>query len=177
MKFYSGFSLKNEACFFTEYLDMSMYCVSGFSYGGLKAFEYTKAQISDGKRIDRLQLFSPAFFQTKQEKFKRLQELSYNKSKDKYLNQFLLGCFAPYSPEKIEQEETTSEQLHELLNYEWILSDLVALKSKGVVIEVYLGAEDKIIDVLGAQELFLEVATVTYIKNANHFLQIQEGKY
>lgn len=176
MKFYSGFSLKNEIHFFDDYLDTSLYCVSGFSYGALKAFEYAKVQVSQGKRIDRLQLFSPAFFQTKQEKFKRLQELSYQKSKKKYLKQFLIGCFAPSSPKKVEHEETTLEQLHELLDYEWILSDLIRLKSRGVVIEVYLGGEDKIIDVLGAQELFLEVASVTYIKNANHFLQIEEGK-
>lgn len=174
MKFYSGFSLKNDVDFFTEYLDTSIYCVSGFSYGALKAFEYAKAQINCAKRVDRLQLFSPVFFQTKQEKFKRLQELSYKKSKDKYLQQFLLGCFAPYSLEKVEQVETTSEELHELLNYEWILNDLVALKNKGVAIEVYLGGEDKIIDIQGAQDFFLEVATISYIKSANHFLQIEE---
>jgi hypothetical protein len=41
---------------------------------------------------------------------------------------------------------------------------------RGINIEVYLGGEDKIIDVTGAREFFLEVATVTYIKDANHFL-------
>jgi len=136
---------------------------------------YTKEQVRNGKRIDRLQLFSPVFFQTKQEKFKRIQELSYKKSKDKYLEQFLVGCFAPYVPQKVEQVTTSSEELHELLNYEWATADLVALKNKGIAIEVYLGGGDKIIDVSGAQDFFLEIATVTYIKNANHFLQLEEG--
>ena len=39
-------------------------------------------------------------------------------------------------------------------------------------IEVYLGAEDKIVEAKEVKEFFIEVATVTYIKNANHFLQI-----
>jgi hypothetical protein len=65
------------------------------------------------------------------------------------------------------------EELDELLNYEWDIYELNRLAQKGVKIEVYLGSEDKIIDVESARELFLQVSTVTYIKNANHFLQIQ----
>ena len=173
MKFYSGFSLKNEEHFFKDFIKNSEYCVSGFSYGAIKAFKEAKQKIETGKRVDTLQLFSPAFFQTKSEKFKRLQSLSYAKSKDKYLLTFLHACFSPYEEQKTQTRETRPEELEELLGYEWILSDLKALEDKGVMIEVYLGGKDFIVDSLSAKEFFIETATVTYIKNANHFLQTE----
>ncbi|MDQ7045107.1 MAG: pimelyl-ACP methyl ester esterase BioV [Sulfurimonas sp.] len=176
MKFYSGFSLKNEKHFFDAFLDDSVYCVAGFSYGAIKAFEYVKEQIENGKRVDRLQLLSPAFFQGRGEKFKRLQKISYSKNKDKYLSQFLKGCFSPYKGQDIELCETNLEELQELLYFEWILGALHSLESKGVVIEVYLGGQDYIIDPKAAKEFFTQTATVTYIKNANHFLQSNERK-
>ncbi|WP_455756140.1 pimelyl-ACP methyl ester esterase BioV [Sulfurimonas sp.] len=173
MKFYSGFSLKNEKVFFKDYIKDSEYSACGFSYGAIKAFEYIKEQLACGNRIDTLQLLSPAFFQTKSEKFKRLQTLAYTKSEDKYLSQFIDGCFFPHAKKEIEHTQTTLDELEELLEYEWILPDLQEIVDKGVKIEVYLGEKDKIIDVVSAKELFLEVSTVTYIKNANHFLQTQ----
>ena len=173
MKFYSGFSLQNDLSFFEEYVKDSEYTVCGFSYGAIKAFKYVKEQLTQGSRVDTLQLFSPAFFQTKSEKFKKLQLMGYKKNENNYLLSFLAGCFSPYEIGKIEHAESTLLELEELLKYEWIPSDLESLVQKGVVIEVYLGGQDKIIDVEAARELFLEVATVTYIKSANHFLQIQ----
>jgi len=183
MKFYSGFSLKNERDFFKDYIKDTKYSACGFSYGAIKAFEYVKEQLACGNRIDTLQLFSPAFFQTKSDKFKRLQTLSYTKSEDKYLTQFIDGCFLPHpkstsslsltahAKKEIEHTQTTLDELEELLGYEWVLPDLQEIIDKGVSIEVYLGEKDKIIDVVSARELFLEVSTVTYIKDANHFLQ------
>ena len=172
MKFYSGFSLVNESTFFKSYIKQSEYTVCGFSYGALKAFEHVIKQLENSKRVDTLQLFSPAFFQTKSDKFKRLQTISYTKNKTKYLNQFMDGCFSPYDIKAVQQCETSLEELEELLYYEWSLEKLKQLESKGVVIEVYLGGKDAIIDVIAAQELFLEVSTLTYIKNANHFLEV-----
>ncbi len=171
MKFYSGFSLKNESYLFDEYTSKSEYTACGFSYGAIKAFKYTQKQLACGKRIDTLQLFSPAFFQTKDVKFKRLQLMSYKKNEDAYLRQFIESCFFPHAKKIVEHTNTKAEELEELLAYEWDLKELEELVHKGVKIEVYLGSEDKIIDVEQARELFLKVATVTYIKNANHFLQ------
>ena len=171
MKFFSGFSLKNESYLFESLLSESDYTLSGFSYGAIKAFRATQVALEEGRRIDRLQLLSPAFFQTKEEKFKRLQLLSYKKSKERYMTQFLSACFAPYPPVELEQYETESEELEDLLSYEWSLEALRDIVDRGVKLEVYLGSEDKIIDVAAARELFLEVATVTYINGANHFLQ------
>lgn len=171
MKFYSGFSLKNDKHFFKDYIKESEYCVGGFSYGAIKAFEHVKKQLENRNRVDTLQLFSPAFFQTKSSKFKRLQTLAYSKNKDAYLMQFIDGCFKPYLKRAIEHTDNSADELEELLTYEWILSDLLALVDKGVAIEVYLGGEDNIIDAKSARGFFLDVSTVTYIKKANHFLQ------
>ena len=171
MKFYSGFSLSDESSFFREFIDSSEYSVCGFSYGAIKALNEVKKNLEDKKRVDRLQLFSPAFFQTKGEKFKRLQLMAYNKNREVYLNNFIKSCFYPYKVKEIKHSDSTISELKELLDYSWDLKELEYLTLKGVKIEVYLGGKDSVIDVQGAREFFLKVATVTYIKNANHFLQ------
>ncbi|MDD2905340.1 MAG: pimelyl-ACP methyl ester esterase BioV [Sulfurimonas sp.] len=171
MKFYSGFSLQNESHFFDSFILKSEYCVCGFSYGAIKALRYAKEQLENRQRIDTLQLFSPAFFQTKTQKFKRLQTLSYSKNRQIYIEQFIDACFLPHKRKEVSHKENILEELEELLEYQWSLTDLIYLRDRGVKIEIYLGGEDKIIDVNAAREFFLPLATVTYIKNANHFLQ------
>jgi len=171
MKFYSGFSLKNDECFFEDFINTSEYSVCGFSYGAIKAFEYVKKQLACAKRVDTLQLFSPAFFQTKSNSFKKLQLRSFVKNSKVYLMNFLDSCFYPHAKTDVQRAEAVFEELEELLYYEWSLSQLQELCDKGVKIEVYLGGMDKITDVANARDFFVEVATVTYIKNANHFLQ------
>ena len=171
MKYYSGFSLKNDSSYFKEYLNSTEYTVAGFSYGAIKAFEEAYTLVMSGKRVERLQLLSPAFFQTKSEKFKRMQLMGYKRSSTAYLSAFIASCFAPYEKESLEHCEQSADELEELLNYKWNREKLHELENRGVKIEVYLGEKDSVIDVLGAKELFLEVSTVTYIKDANHFLQ------
>jgi len=172
MKFYSGFSLQNEEYLFSDFIKSSEYTVCGFSYGAIKALRATKKAVDDGKRIDTLQLLSPAFFQTKDEKFKRLQLMSYKKNEEVYLKQFISLCFEPFEKKIVEHANTTTDELRELLEYKWNVDEFKELVKRGIKIEVYLGGQDKIIDVNAAKELFLEVATVTYIKDANHFLQL-----
>ncbi len=171
MKFFSGFSLKNDEDFFKEYIDYSEYNVCGFSYGSILAFEYVKEQLLKGKRIDRLQLFSPAFFQTKSSKFKRLQTTAFNKNRKIYLKSFIKSCFLPYVEKDIQLSSSSSKELENLINFEWSIDELLQLENKGVNIEVYLGGEDNIVDSKEAREFFIYVSTVTYIKQANHFLQ------
>ena len=173
MKFFSGFSLKNEQYLFDSYIKQSEYTVSGFSYGAIKAFKYVKEQLACGKRVDTLVLISPAFFQTKSDKFKRVQTLSYSKNQVKYLKQFISGSFFPHAKLDLEHTLTTKDELNELLYFKWDFTELQKLVDKGVIIEVYLGEKDSIIDVKSAREFFLDTTTVTYIKNANHFLQIK----
>jgi len=172
MKFYSGFSLKNEEYLFERFISFSDYTICGFSYGAIKAFQNVKEKLELSQRVDKLQLFSPVFFQTKEQQFKRLQLKAYKKDKKNYLQKFIGSCFIPYSKKIIEYRNTNIDELEELLNYDWNIEELKFLEKKGVKIEVYLGGEDKIIDVKSAREFFLEIATVTYIKDANHFLQV-----
>ena len=172
MKFFSGFSLKNEEYLFQEYIKESEYTICGFSYGAIKALGTTLEMLENSKRVDIVQLFSPAFFQNRPEKFKRLQLMGYKKDKDAYIQQFIEKCFAPYEKKRVENIETDISELKELLEYEWSLELLKELDSKGVKIEVYLGGKDAIVDSVAAKEFFVKVATVTYIKDANHFLQL-----
>lgn len=168
MRFFSGFSLQGDRHFFEPYLKSSDCTVAGFSYGAIKAAHFA-AESTD--RIDTLQLFSPAFFQTKKESFKRLQMGSYLKDPRVYLEAFLANCFAPCPTQSVEEGEHEANSLHELLYYEWDGALMERIRAKGTRIEVYLGLEDRIIDVAGAREFFISYATVTSIKRANHFLQ------
>ena len=97
--------------------------------------------------------------------------MGYKRDKDVYLERFIDSCFSPYQGKDVEREESDISQLEELLNYEWNLEKLKELESRGVKIEVYLGEKDVVIDVLSAKAFFLQMSTVTYVKNANHFLQ------
>jgi len=173
MKFFSGFSLRDEQYLFNAYIDKSEYCVCGFSYGAIKALSYVLDELKSGNRVDRLQLLSPAFFQSKDKKFKKLQLISYRKNKDAYINQFLNACFTPYEKKIVEGVETNINELEELLYYEWNKEELELLVSRGVIIEVYLGSSDAIVDAKPSKEFFITHSTVTLIKDANHFLQIK----
>lgn len=168
MRFYSGFALENDHIFFEKFLKKSEYSVAGFSYGAIKAVHYA---IESNERIDTLQLFSPAFFQTKKESFRRLQMGGYLKDPEQYLKNFITSCFAPYPIAPMDFGENNAESLRELLYFEWNCELMETIRAKGIRIEVYLGLEDQVIDVLGAREFFLPFATVTTIKRGNHFLQ------
>lgn len=168
MTFYSGFSLTNDRRFFEPFLRESDYTVAGFSYGAIKAALHAANSTS---RIDTLQLFSPAFFQTKKTSFKRLQLTSFSTDKEGYLLRFLQGCFAPCTLQEVEMKTGTIDELDELLNFVWDDELMQKIVDKGIKIEVYLGLEDAIIDVLGAKAFFLPYATVTAIRTGNHFLQ------
>ncbi len=124
------------------------------------------------KRIDTLQLFSPAFFQTKKESFKRLQLTGFSRVQQGYIDNFLATCFAPLGVQEIEIDPKASEdELRELLYFEWTDGLMKSIVSKGIRIEVYLGLEDRVIDVIAAREFFLPFATVISIRAGNHFLQ------
>ncbi len=172
MKFYSGFSLSNDKQLFSEFLRESEFNVAGFSYGAILAF---KEVLYSDKRIDTLQLFSPAFFQDKPEKFKRTQKMYYSKDKKTYLQNFFKSCFLPANiNEKVTLKEGSEEELSLLLDYKWKADELQVLKDKGLKIEVYLGSEDKIINVLKAKEFFLPFATTYLINSAGHALETKD---
>lgn len=166
--FYSGFSLKDEKSLFEEYVIENDFTLSGFSFGAQKAFE--KA-LNSSERTDTLQLFSPAFFQDKDEKYKRMQLMFFKKDAQSYCENFLKNVVYP-SEKNITNyfQKGSYEELDELLHYVWNEEKLQALVEKGTTIEVYVGAEDKIVDAQKIKSFFLEYATVYFIKNAGHIL-------
>ncbi|PHS56268.1 MAG: hypothetical protein COB17_09675 [Sulfurimonas sp.] len=172
MTFFSGFSLKNEQYLFEDFINTSDYCVCGFSYGSMKAFKHVKDLLQAGKRVDTLQMLSPVFFQTKSTRFKRVQIMAHKTNNKAYMEQFLDSCFNPYAHKLLEFEKNTTNDLEELLNHKWISQDFLDIAKQGVKIEVYLGGLDKIIDVQSAREFFTQVSTLTFIKDSNHFLQV-----
>ena len=170
MIYFSGFCLENEKDIFEQWLFKTDYNVAGFSYGAIKAIEYA---LKSKNRIERLQLFSPAFFNDKDEKFKKMQLLFFAKDKTSYIQNFLKNI-ASDSDINMQQyfKEGNKEELKELLYYHWEAKKLQELLKKGVVIEVFLGENDKIINSKKALEFFKENATnVYFFKRANHILK------
>lgn len=170
MRYFSGFSLKNESALFDFWLPKSSYSVVGFSYGAIKALEYT---LNSNLRVDRLLLLSPAFFNNKSDAFKKMQLLYYKKNPKRYIENFLQnvsdGCSIDLS--RYLCRDTSVDDLSELLNYRWERSKLEAICAKGTVVEVVIGGKDKIIDAQEAKEFFENIATTYFIKDANHILR------
>jgi hypothetical protein len=168
MTFYSGFSLVNDQRFFESNLLHSAYTVAGFSYGAIKAAHHAANATS---RIDTLQLFSPAFFQTAKSSFKRLQLASFASDPENYRERFIHGCFAPCEVQNLDTSMGTIGELEDVLNFVWDDLLLDKILEKGITIEVYLGMNDQIIDSAAARAFFLRYATVISMPQANHFLQ------
>ncbi|AXH09578.1 hypothetical protein AHALO_1201 [Malaciobacter halophilus] len=166
--YYSGFCLSKEDELFSDYIIKNDFTISGFSYGAIKAFNEA---LNTQKRVDLLQLFSPAFFQTKDKKYKRIQLMFFKKDAKEYCKNFLNNISYPKTIDTSKYFQLgTFEQLDELLNYEWKKDELKKLIKKGTKIEVYLGAKDKIIQSYEAKEFFKEFATVYFINDAGHIL-------
>ena len=166
--FFSGFCFFEESELFEEYLIKNDFTISGFSYGAIKAFEEV---LNSEKRVDKLQLFSPAFFQNYDDKFKRTQLMYFKKDENAYCQSFLQNVIFPTNLGISKYFKLgTIKELEELLYYEWSEEKLQKLVDKGTKIEVYLGGIDKIIDASKAKEFFKNFATVYYIKEKGHLL-------
>ena len=170
MEYFSGFCFENEQELFGDFLIKSDFCVAGFSYGAIKAFEQV---YSSKNRVDTLQLFSPAFFQDRDEKFKRLQLMAFKKDKQNYLKNFYQNTLYPLETDIARyKKDGTAEELKELLNYKWDKEKLDIITKRGTKIEVYLGKLDKIINIEAAKEFFKTFATVYYFNRLGHIIQM-----
>jgi hypothetical protein len=169
VKYYSGFCLSGEEELFKAYLDNNNFSISGFSYGAIKAIQEA---LAIDTRVDRIQLFSPAFFNNKDDKFKRMQMMFFAKDSLKYIENFLQNSSYPSDIDlSYYLKEDGSMELKELLYYTWNQDEIRALIKKGTIIEVYLGQKDKIIDVYAAKEFFIECGCEVYfIKDVGHIL-------
>ncbi len=168
-KYFSGFCLNGEKELFSEYLIENDFTISGFSFGAIKAFEEA---LNSEERVDLIQLFSPAFFQTQNEKFVRMQLMFFKKDSNSYCENFLQNISYPSDIEVSKYfKEGTYEELETLLTYKWDEKKLNRLLERGTQIEVYLGGVDKIIDSGKAYEFFKDFSTVYFIKNSGHILK------
>lgn len=115
--YFSGFCFFEESELFEEYLINNDFTFCGFSYGAIKAFEEA---LNSTKRVDKLQLFSPAFFQNFDDKFKRTQLMYFKKDANAYCESFLKNVIFPTNLDISKYFKLgTIEQLEELLYYEW----------------------------------------------------------
>ena len=170
MIYFSGFCLRDESELFADWLIESDYAVAGFSLGAIRALEYT---LRSEKRIDRLLLFSPAFFQTKPERFIGLQLGAWERDPSAYRESFFRNCAAPSSFDLTPYAaEGSREELEFLLGYRWKAEQLRKIRERGTVIEVFAGEKDRIIDAEGAMAFFApEVDALYRFRHGGHILR------
>jgi len=173
MKFFSGFCVDLEKEFFKEYIEEGEFVVAGFSYGAQKAVEYV---LNTPKRIDKLQLLSPAFFDYN-EKLIKLNLNAFRKDKKSYIKNFLskagIGKWKmengkwKMKRKDIEINECSEEDLVKLFTFDWEKIKEI----KNIQIEIFLGEKDRIIALKKAYEFFKNYGDVYFIKDVNHFLK------
>ena len=169
MRYFNGFSLHGEERFFEEYLVQTDLTVAGFSYGAQQALEYVYRA---DRRIDRLILLSPAFFQTQKPSFVRTQLRYFQNGQEAYVKNFLANVAYPSQIDLNDKLQTgAKEELESLLSYKWDVEKIKEVKARGTVVEVFLGSEDKIIDAEAAFAFFENIATTYYIKGVGHLLR------
>ena len=168
MRFFSGFLLRDEQAYFRPWLKENDLTVAGFSYGAIRAFEYVR---NSPRRVDTLQLFSPAFFLGRDRGFKRMQLRGFKRDSSAYRQRFLASCFSPYPVQEVPAAADTEADLEKLLDYAWPAAELDALCARGTALEVYVGEKDAVIDAAAAAAYFKPWATTFFLRDANHFLQ------
>ncbi|MDE6886124.1 MAG: pimelyl-ACP methyl ester esterase BioV [Helicobacteraceae bacterium] len=167
MIFFSGFGFENESSLFSEFLEDANYNLAGFSYGAQKAIDFA---LASQNRINKIFLFSPAFFNNKDSNFRHSQIESFKKNQKFYMNFFLKNAGFRKEWAKFLATPKLSD-LESLLNYEFKKENLKTLTNKGIKIIVYLGDKDKIVDSSIAAEFFRKFGIVYFLKNKNHFLK------
>ncbi len=170
MRFFSGFGFVNESVLFEEWLLKGAYDVSGFSMGAIKAIEYAYNEVLQQRRINSLLLFSPCMLAHKSLAFKRLQLSSFQKDPQNYMDNFYQAVGLNVRLERFKKRGSL-EELEFLLNYKYSDHTIRILLEKGVKIEVFIGLEDKIIDIQALLEFFMPLVQVWQFKGHNHLLQ------
>lgn len=167
---FSGFCFDREEELFSRFSKKCFYDISGFSYGAQKACEEVLKRVNSGQRVQKLLLYSPAFFEDKTQTYKNLQISHFKKNKQIYIQNFLEKIGADDEIKKYFKEGDI-EDLQALFSYRWDEKKLAFIQEKGVLIEVYLGGCDKIINVEATKDFFSSTSLVYFIKGANHCLR------
>lgn len=169
MHYFSGFCFEGEEEIFSNLpLTSNLFTLTGFSYGAIKAFKTALQHIRENKRIQTLNLLSPAFFQTQTPAYLKMQVLGFRKNPQSYISNFLSLCGNPSAKYF---KSGTLEQLQDLLYFRWEKQEIEELLEVGVQINVFLGGEDKIISSLEAKEFFAPFGVVYFYKDFNHCLK------
>jgi hypothetical protein len=169
-KFYSGFYLQNESELFSSYIDDGEFCFCAFSMGCCRLVDDI---LSYNKRVDKIQLFSPAFFCDKDNSFKESQLKIFSKNEKVYVNSFLKNCAYPNNILLDKYiSKNTKDDLAYLLNYNWYEEKMLKLTQKytNIDIEIFLGESDKIISSSHALEFFKNFGSVYVLKEVGHIL-------
>ncbi|MDQ7086209.1 MAG: pimelyl-ACP methyl ester esterase BioV [Sulfurovum sp.] len=169
MKYFNGFCLKGEEELFEPYLRRDEFTVCGFSYGAQKALEYV---YHTDRRVERLILLSPAFFQSEKASFVRTQVRYFDAGKEAYIQQFLANVAYPRVT-SLSAYLTVGDksELESLLGYIWEDKKLEAIVARGTVIEVFIGKKDKILKIEDTLRFFNRVCTTYCIKESGHLLE------
>lgn len=182
MKYFSGFSLAGEVEVFKSLLNPygnnsilnEDYTLIGFSYGAILALEYAENAIKEGRRIERVILLSPAFFDDRVSSFKRLQISSFKKDYKGYLEVFYRnateGKIDLWQYFSYKDFHTLQQDLQKLLFFSWLDSSMGALAKNGIEFWTFLGGNDKIINARRAKEFFRSSSEVWFLKDKNHCL-------
>jgi len=168
-KYFSGFSLQNEQEIFKSYIPAETLCVAGFSLGAIDALEYT---LDSTERIDRLVLISPAFFNDKPKSFKRAQMRYFTTKPTEYMEQFYKNLYTHSNTiANHYKAKANKNDLDRLLGYRWQTDKIKTLLDRGVIVEVFIGDDDKIVDSKKSLEFFTSSGAIVYhIKQAGHIL-------
>ena len=176
MRYFSGFGFQHEQLLFKDMLDRSEYSVAGFSYGAQRALEFALHAIEEGKRVQKLQLISPAYFNEMPKDVKHKQLVTFAKNQDAYMHFFYKKACYPASIDCSRfYAKASLGDLKRLLLYEWCKEDLQKIVESGVIVEVYVGELDKIIDPRKVEEFFKPYAQIYFIKGVGHILKGSDG--
>ncbi len=166
MRYFNGFGCQNESELFSFWLDNSMFNVSGFSMGAIDAVEYC---LHTNKRVDKLFLFSPAYFCNISDDVKKREISVFDCEPELWFRLF-------YSKAKIDKryqdkQNATRQNLEKLLYYQWKKETIQKLIDKKIKIDIFFGSKDNIIDIASAIIFFKPlVRQVTIFKDAPHTL-------
>ena len=165
--FYSGFCLDKEEALFDGYLPAFGDFVAGFSYGSIKAVHHA---IKD-ESVKKLLLLSPAYYSHKDNVFKDAQISAFEADPHLYKNKLLKKSGLKEEEGAAYAKDSSSDELRELLYFDWAVAGLDTLKDRGVDIEVFIGSSDRVVEPSASNEFFSKYARVYLLENKNHILR------
>jgi hypothetical protein len=167
LQFFSGFCLNGEERLFDEFLPGHGSFVAGFSYGAIAALKHALAH----ENTKRLLLLSPAYYTHKDEEFRRAQLDAFDTDTALYRLKLLKKSGLSLEEGDRYGVDGSKEQLEELLYFDWASAGLDTLVERGVKIEVFIGAADRVVEPVPSAEFFKKFGALYYLENKNHVLR------